>query len=68
MQTYCTTFCNQPHDLATGKPVDHNCFVLNKAVLKVEREEGATAALDYMRKHDIRSMSTGREHHGLRRR
>ncbi len=34
--TYCTTFCNMPHNVRTGKPVQHECYILPPAALKAE--------------------------------
>lgn len=42
---YCTSFCNKGHRLSDGKPVDHECYVLNVDVLRAEAKEGAEAAL-----------------------
>ena len=38
MKTYCTTFCNRPHRLSDGKPVQHECYILNPKALQLERE------------------------------
>jgi hypothetical protein len=35
---YCTSFCNHGHDLETGRPVGHECYILNPRALKAERD------------------------------
>lgn len=34
---YCTSFCNHGHNMVTGKPVGHECYVLSPSALRVER-------------------------------
>jgi hypothetical protein len=34
---YVTSFCNHPHDLATGRPIGHECYVLPHRALQYER-------------------------------
>lgn len=33
---YCTTYCNHGHEVDTGKPVDHDCYVLPPEALAAE--------------------------------
>ncbi len=40
MQVYCTSFCNKSHRLHDGKPVEHQCYVLNPQALHLERAGG----------------------------
>lgn len=42
MRVYTTSFCNQPHDLKTGKPIEHECYVIPPNILRAEREKGYT--------------------------
>lgn len=42
---YCTSFCNKGHRLKTGRPVDHECYILPPAALKAEREGNDDEAL-----------------------
>jgi len=35
---YVTTFCNRAHRLLDGKPIGHNCYVLDLAKLRLEAE------------------------------
>ena len=37
-QHYLTSFCNFCHDLKDGKPIAHECYVLNVKLLKLESE------------------------------
>lgn len=34
---FTTSFCNQGHYLKTGRPVDHECYILPPAMLEAER-------------------------------
>jgi hypothetical protein len=36
---FVTSFCNFPHRLRDGKPVEHECYVLRPRSLQLEREE-----------------------------
>jgi hypothetical protein len=42
---YVTTFCNFAHDVETGRPIGHECYILNTRVLREEADHGAEAAL-----------------------
>ena len=33
---YCTTFCNKGHRLDNGRPVAHECYVLDPKKLQAE--------------------------------
>jgi len=33
---YCTSYCNHGHSRVTGKPLDHECYVLPPAALQAE--------------------------------
>ena len=46
---YCTTFCNKPHRLEDGKPVEHECFIIPTAALHAEREGDMDRANDILR-------------------
>ena len=46
---YVTTFCNFAHRLKDGRPIGHECYVLNPKVLRREAEAGAEAALEMVR-------------------
>ena len=36
MKSYVTTFCNFPHRLKDGKPIEHNCYILDPKALQAE--------------------------------
>jgi len=36
-EVFCTSFCNFGHDLQTGRPVDHECYILPPKALQAER-------------------------------
>ncbi len=38
-RTYVTTFCNFAHDVQTGRPIGHECYVLDPKKLKLEMED-----------------------------
>jgi hypothetical protein len=42
---FCTSFCNFGHILETGRPVDHECYVLPPAMLYAEQAGDMDAAL-----------------------
>lgn len=41
---YCTTYCNQPHSLSTGRPLNHECYVLPPHALALEQRGAYEAA------------------------
>jgi hypothetical protein len=45
MKIYCTSYCNQGHNMANGKPVGHECVVVPPAALAAERDGDTTEAL-----------------------
>lgn len=36
---YCTSYCNHGHVLETGKPVEHECYVLPPEALLAEQQQ-----------------------------
>ena len=42
---YCTSFCNFGHVVATGRPIDHECYIIPSKLLIAEREQ-STGWLD----------------------
>jgi len=49
---YVTTFCNRAHDIETGRPVGHECYVLPPAAISAERagdDERAVKMLEWAR-------------------
>jgi len=35
---YCSSFCNHGHSVKSGKPLDHECYVLPPEAIAFERE------------------------------
>lgn len=35
---WCTSFCNYGHDLSTGRPIRHECYIIPPRLLRAERE------------------------------
>jgi hypothetical protein len=36
VKVYCTSFCNKGHNLKTGRPVAHECYILDPKKLRAE--------------------------------
>lgn len=47
-RVYCTSFCNHGHRLGDGKPVDHECYILNPRALEAERDGDYEKAISLM--------------------
>jgi hypothetical protein len=60
MKIYCTTYCNFGHRVDDGKPVDHECYILPTAVLKLEMDGDYDGALEILRTSVLKS------HRGIR--
>jgi hypothetical protein len=58
---YCTSFCNQGHRMSDGKPINHECYILNPAALEAERED------DYEKAQELLWKKGRRVHPGLKR-
>lgn len=52
---FCTSFCNKPHRLSDGVPLNHECYVLKPAGLRHERDGVFLKSI----------LSTGRVHPGI---
>lgn len=37
-EIYCTTFCNFGHDIHSGRPIGHECYILDPKKLQRERD------------------------------
>jgi hypothetical protein len=48
MSYYCTSFCNQGHSFVTGKPLDHECYVLPPKALRMEFLGNVELACEYI--------------------
>lgn len=56
---YCTSFCNKGHRVRDGKPVGHECYVLNPEALAAEMDG------DYEKCREIGMYKSDRPHPGL---
>ena len=36
IEVYCTSFCNHGHVVSTGKPVEHECYILPPKAIAAE--------------------------------
>jgi hypothetical protein len=36
---FCTSFCNMGHDIQTGKPIGHECYIIPPRLLRLERDQ-----------------------------
>jgi len=43
---YCTSYCNKGHDMKTGRPVDHECYILPPKALKAEYDGDISTAIE----------------------
>jgi len=53
-ELYCTTYCNKPHRVRDGMPVNHECRVLPHEVLKAEIDGDYTLAQQLLGKASTR--------------
>src|SRR5512147_186638 len=37
-ETWCSTYCNRGHKMATGRPVGHECYIIPPRLLRLERD------------------------------
>ena len=35
-EIYCTSFCNMGHNIRTGRPIAHECYIIPPKLLKAE--------------------------------
>jgi len=49
-KNYLTTYCNQYHDIRTGKPIDHECITIPPEALKAEMGGDYEKAIDIIDK------------------
>jgi hypothetical protein len=45
---YCTSYCNHPHRLTDGKPINHECYVLPVKALRMEYLGNVPLAIEYL--------------------
>lgn len=43
-----TTYCNQPHRLSDGKPINHECHVLPTPALHAEKAGDVSTAVELL--------------------
>jgi hypothetical protein len=62
MGTHFSSYCNFGHDVKTGRPVGHECYILPPAALKAERAGDEDKANRILQKwsQGPRQMVTGR--------
>lgn len=46
---YCTSFCNFGHYLNTGRPIDHECYIIPPRLLRAERDLPFEEAIEVWR-------------------
>lgn len=46
--SYVTTYCNHPHRLSDGKPINHECYVLPTAALHAEKDGRIATAVELL--------------------
>lgn len=49
-RVFCTSYCNHGHDLETGKPINHECYVLPPKALEAERDGDVDKAVEIIKK------------------
>lgn len=47
--TYVTSFCNFAHDLVTGRPVGHECYILPPEALRMEYLGNVDRAIEILK-------------------
>jgi hypothetical protein len=57
---YCTSFCNHGHVIETGRPVNHECYILPPAALREERAGNTDAAIEILQKQGKGRLVQGR--------
>lgn len=45
---YLTSFCNKSHNLLTGRPLGHECYVLPPAAIQAEFEGNVDEAVEIL--------------------
>jgi hypothetical protein len=61
---YVTTFCNFAHNLKTGRPIGHECYILPPKALAQERSGHIAAAICTINKLGKGPIVTGRARKG----
>ena len=50
MRIFCTSYCNKPHDMDDGKPIEHECYAIPARVLRLEHAGKIEEALAILKK------------------
>lgn len=53
-ESYVTTYCNFPHRMRDGKPINHECRVIPLKVLRLETEDKISEAIEVMKRSPMR--------------
>lgn len=64
MRLYLTSFCNRLHCMRTGRPIEHECFLLPPAALRAEREDQISKSVSILA--EARAEGRLRRHRGIR--
>jgi hypothetical protein len=59
---YVTSFCNFPHRLSDGKPINHECYILPTAALVAETQGRYQTAQDILSEWKNRRRHAGVRH------
>jgi hypothetical protein len=59
MKIYMTSYCNKGHDLETGKPVNHDCYVLPVDALKAEMDGDTGRSINILSAQTVRKIVKG---------
>lgn len=51
---YCTTYCNRGHFVQTGRPVDHECYIIPPKALQAEMAGDFDRATEIMQSRKLR--------------
>lgn len=62
---YVSTYCNKAHNLKTGRPIEHECYVIPPAALQAEREGDYRRAQELMQNMKRKPVRGGGTFSGL---
>lgn len=58
-KVYVSTYCNRPHRVSDGKPIEHECCVLPPAALALEIAGKYSEAIEVLRANPRKWMKRG---------
>ena len=64
---YITTFCNFAHEVRTGRPIGHTCYLLPPTALAAEKAGDFDKANDILHTTTLQATNARRTHRGRRR-